>query len=101
MNVIQSFDDYLEEKGVVPTETLTNARILQNEQFTSLPALLIRMGALSEEVVYQEMSRYSEMPLVSDDALHEAQAAFVTTITAWGLLAQWCQSQGIILWQLG
>ncbi|MDP2962546.1 MAG: GspE/PulE family protein [Sulfurimicrobium sp.] len=96
-----SFDEYLETTGIVPAATLGNARLLQKEQFTPLPALLVRMGALSEEVLYQAMSRYSGMELASDDLLHDAQTACNETMTQWGLLARWCQSQGIILWQDG
>ena len=94
-----SFDQYLETTGIVPAATLSNARLLQKEQYTALPTLLVRMGALSEEVLYQALSRYSGMDLVSDAVLHDAQAACDATMTQWGLLARWCQSQGIILWQ--
>lgn len=101
MNAIQSFDEYLELNGLVPAATLAHARQLQKEQYTPLPALLVRMGVLSEEAVYREMSRYSGMALVSDVALHDAQEAFNSTLTRWGLLMPWCQSQGIILWEDG
>jgi hypothetical protein len=57
------------------------------------------MGALSEEVLYQQMALHSGMPLVGDDDLHAAQAAFQTTVNQWGLLPHWCQAQGLILWQ--
>ncbi len=94
-----SFDQYLEANDVVPAETLSNARLLQKEQFTPLPALLVRMGALSEDVLYQQMALYSGMHLLSEDELHHAQAQFHVTLTQWGLLSNWCQSQGLILWQ--
>lgn len=96
---VLTFDQYLASNGVVPADTLSNARLLQREQFTPLPALLVRMGALSEDVLYQQMSLYSNMPLVTDDELHAAQAAFNPTLEQWGLLPAWCQSQGLILWQ--
>lgn len=99
MTTILTFDQYLASNGVVPANTLSNARLLQQEQFTPLPALLVRMGALSEEVLYQQMAIFSGMPLLAEDELHEAQAAFHPTITQWGLLPAWCQSQGLILWQ--
>jgi general secretion pathway protein E len=99
MAAIKSFEDYLEANDVVPAATLANARLLQQAQFAPLPVLLLRLGALSEEVLYQEMSRHSGMPLVAEEVLHEAQANFGATLGRWGLLPAWCQSQGIILWQ--
>ncbi|MBC3877789.1 Flp pilus assembly complex ATPase component TadA [Undibacterium sp. FT79W] len=99
MSTLLSFEQFLEQNLVVPAETLENARLLQQEQFTPLPALLVRMGALSEEVLYQQMALHSGMPLVGDDDLHAAQAAFQTTVNQWGLLPHWCQAQGLILWQ--
>lgn len=99
MTTALTFDQYLANNAVVPADTLSNARLLQREQFTPLPALLVRMGALSEEVLYQQMSVYSGMPLLTDDELHAAQAAFNPTLTQWGLLPTWCQSNGLILWQ--
>jgi len=101
MSASQSFDQYLESNGVVPAATLDNARLLQQQQYTPLPALLVRMGALSEEVLYQQLSRYSGMPLADEAALHAAQTGFDATIQQWGLLQPWCQAQGIILWQDG
>lgn len=100
MTTTLTFDQYLANNGIVPLDTLSNARLLQREQFTPLPALLVRMGALSEEVLYQQMSLYSGMPLVTDDELHEAQATFNASLIQWGLLPAWCQSQGLILWQV-
>jgi general secretion pathway protein E len=94
-----SFEEYLETTGIVSTATLNNARLLQKEQSTPLPTLLVRMGALSEDVLYQAMAQHSGIDLVSDDMLPAAQAASHATTTQWGLLPRWCQSQGIILWQ--
>jgi general secretion pathway protein E len=94
-----TFDQYLASNGIVPAATLDNARLLQREQFTPLPALLVRLGALSEEVLYQQMALYSGMPLLTDDELHVAQSVFHATLVKWGLLPAWCQSQGLILWQ--
>lgn len=99
MSTLLSFEQFLEQNLVVPTEILENARLLQREQFTPLPALLVRMGALSEEVLYQQMALHSGMLLVSDDDLHAAQASFQATVNQWGLLPHWCQAQGLILWQ--
>ncbi|MFZ6749305.1 GspE/PulE family protein [Undibacterium sp. Ren11W] len=94
-----TFDQYLASNGIVPSATLDNARLLQREQFTPLPALLVRLGALSEEVLYQQMALYSAMPVLTDDELHLAQSVFHATLVKWGLLPAWCQSQGLILWQ--
>ncbi|MCU6434924.1 GspE/PulE family protein [Undibacterium sp. Jales W-56] len=99
MSTFLSFEQFLENNAIVPAETLVNARLLQREQFTPLPALLVRMGALSEDVLYQQMALHSGMPLVSDDELHHAQIAFQPTIAQWGILAHWCQAQGMIIWQ--
>lgn len=99
MNAAKTFDEYIESTGLVPAEALKNARLLQGQQYAPLATLLLRLGALSEDVLYEEMSRYSSMPLASDDILHEAQSAFSATVSRWGLLANWCQAQGIILWQ--
>lgn len=99
MSTLISFEQFLEQNLIVPAETLENAKILQQEQFTALPTLLVRMGALSEEVLYQQMALHSGVPLVSDDDLHAAQAAFQTTVNQWGILPHWCQAQGLILWQ--
>jgi general secretion pathway protein E len=94
-----TFDQYLASNGVVPAATLDNARLLQRAQFTPLPALLVRLGALSEEVLYQQMALYSGMAVLTDDELHVAQSVFHATLVKWGLLPAWCQSQGLILWQ--
>lgn len=99
MTTLLTFDQFLANNGIVPADTLGNARLLQREQFTPLPALLVRMGALSEEVLYQQMSLYSGMPLLTEEELHEAQTTFNTSLIQWGLLPAWCQSQGLILWQ--
>ncbi|MBI1891025.1 MAG: type II/IV secretion system protein [Burkholderiales bacterium] len=101
MSTARTFDQYLEGTGLVAAEALKNARLLQQQQPTPLPTLLIRLGALSEEVLYQEMSRYSGMPIISDEALHAAQTGFATTLTRLGLQTSWCQTQGVILWQEG
>jgi len=94
-----SFDQYLEGNAVVSAETLNNARLLQKEQFTPLPTLLVRMGAMSEDVLYQQMSLYSGMRLILDEDLHDAQIQIQATLGQWGLLLKWCQAQGLILWQ--
>lgn len=95
----QTFEEYLETAGVVPTATLHNAKLLQKEQNTAFPALLIRIGALSEDSLYQAMSHYSGLELVSEAALLEAQNSCDKMMKEWGLQSNWCQSQGIILWQ--
>lgn len=97
MSTARTFDQYLEGTGLVAAEALKNARLLQQQQPTPLPTLLIRLGALSEEVLYQEMSRYSGMLIISDEALHAAQTGFATTVARLGLQTSWCQTQGIIL----
>lgn len=101
MTAIKGFDHYLEARGAVPAATLANARLLQQQQFTPLPVLLLRLGALSEDVLYQELTRFRGLELASDEVLHAAQPRFSATLLQWGLLPSWCQSQGIILWQDG
>ena len=98
MSTKLSFDQYLQTHHLVPAEVLDNVRLLQLEQFTPLPALLVRMGALSEEVLYQHLSDYTGLPLLTDDELHQAQTTFHATITQWEILPHWCQSQGMMIW---
>jgi general secretion pathway protein E len=98
MSTKLSFDQYLQTNHLVPAEVLDNVRLLQLDQFTPLPAMLVRMGALSEEVLYQHLSEYTGLPLLTDDELHHAQSTFHSTITQWEILPHWCQSQGMIIW---
>ena len=98
MSTKLSFDQYLQTNHLVPTEVLDNVRLLQLDQFTPLPAMLVRMGALSEELLYQHLSEYTGLPLLTDDELHHAQSTFHSTITQWEILPHWCQSQGMIIW---
>jgi len=96
MNV-QLLGELLLAKGLVKQVEIDNALMVQAKQGGRLGEVLVRLGAVSTNSLYQVLSEQLDYPLASADALDEA--AMRETMTRLRVGAQWWLDRQVLLWQ--
>ncbi len=90
--------DLLVEQGAVQPAEVERALVYQRESGGRLGAVLVRMGALSEDTLLPVLSRQLDMPLVDAEALFQQLPSVREALAASGLTPDWLQSQELLFW---
>jgi general secretion pathway protein E len=85
------------QHGLAQTD-IDRALAWQREQGGRLGAILVRMGALSEETLYAALAQQSGLPVFDDPKAWQGEAVGAA-LHAWTMSSAWWQRQRAIPWQ--
>ncbi|HZW26123.1 MAG TPA: ATPase, T2SS/T4P/T4SS family [Gallionella sp.] len=85
--------------GLVEAAEIERALAYQREFGGRLGAVLVRMGALSEDVLLPVLARQLDMPLFDAEELQRQLPQIKDTIATAGLDVSWLQGQELLLWE--
>ena len=91
--------ELLVAEGSVQAAEVERALAYQRQSGGRLGAVLVRMGALSEDALLPVLARQLGMPLIDADALLRQLPLVREALTAGGVTGEWLQAQELLLWQ--
>jgi general secretion pathway protein E len=98
-NSIEMIGDLLAEQGLVASAEVERALAFQRQYGGRLGAVLVRMGALSEDALLPVLARQLDMPLLGAEELAAQAQAMRDTVTGGGLAREWLLAQELVLWE--
>ena len=91
--------ELLVAQGLVQPPEVARALAFQQQAGGRLGAVLVRMGALSEEALLPVLAQQLAMPLLDAAALQAHLPQVREAMAASALAPGWLQAQGLLLWQ--
>jgi len=90
--------DILSARGVVNDADLAKALAFQDSFRGRLGAILVRLGAVSEEAVLEALSEQLGLALVTPDKMPQAPEVYIEAIRASNIDADWWFDQAALPW---
>ena len=90
--------ELLAAQGHVPAAEVERALVYQRESGGRLGAVLVRMGALSEDVLLPVLAQQLDMPLLDAQALWQQVPLAREALGAGVVTGEWLQAQQLLLW---
>jgi general secretion pathway protein E len=91
--------ELLVAQGWVQAAEVERALVYQRQSGGRLGAVLVRMGALSEDVLLPVLAQQLGMPLIDAEALLRQLPLVREALAASGVAIAWLQAQALLLWQ--
>lgn len=91
--------ELLVAQGLVQPAEVARALAFQQQAGGRLGAVLVRMGALSEEALLPVLAQQLAMPLLDAAALQQQLPQVREAVAASALAPEWLLAQGLLLWQ--
>jgi general secretion pathway protein E len=91
--------ELLAAQGSVQAAEVERALAYQRQSGGRLGAVLVRMGALSEDALLPVLAQQLGMPLVDAEALLAQVPLAREALAASGVASEWLQAQELLLWQ--
>ena len=90
--------ELLQERGLVQPAEVARALAFQQQTGGRLGAVLVRMGALSEDALLPVLAQQLAMPLLDGAELQTQLPQMREAVAAGTLAPGWLQAQGLVLW---
>ncbi len=91
--------ELLAAQGSVQVAEVERALAYQRQSGGRLGAVLLRMGALSEDALLPVLAQQLDMPLLDAEAMLQQLPLVRETLAACGMASEWLQGQELLLWQ--
>ncbi|MEE4236494.1 MAG: ATPase, T2SS/T4P/T4SS family [Anderseniella sp.] len=91
--------EMLVKRGLISNLDLDKALALQKQMPGRLGAILVRLGALSEDALLPVLSEQTGFPVATNADLPMHAADVVETVQMSGLSAEWCLDQSLLMWE--
>ncbi len=88
------------QRGLITDIDLSKALSFQATLGGRLGAILIRIGAVSEDNVLEALSLQLGLEIISSEQMPQDPAVYIETLRASGIEAEWWIDQGAIAWAL-
>lgn len=95
----QMIGELLAAQGLVQAAEIERALGYQSQSGGRLGAVLVRMGALSEDVLLPVLAQQLGMPLLDAEQLLQHLPLVKEALAAADLTGEWLQAQELLLWQ--
>ena len=94
-----SLGQILLARGVITEADVAKALTFQGSFGGLFGAILIRIGAVAEDAVLEALATQLDMSIMSNEALPQDPAVYVTAIKASGIDSEWWIDQATLTWQ--
>lgn len=91
--------ELLISQGLVQAAEIERALAYQRQSSGRLGAVLVRMGALSEDALLPVLARQLDMPLIDAEALQQHLPLVREALAASAMSVEWLQAQELLLWR--
>jgi general secretion pathway protein E len=95
----QTIGELLVAQGLVACAEIERALAFQRQYGGRLGAVLVRMGALSEDALLPVLARQLDMPLLGAEELAAQAQPMRDTAAGAGLARDWLLAQELVLWE--
>jgi len=96
---IKTTSGWLLERGHISEADLLQARKLQTEVGGFLEHALLRIGAISEDVLLAARGDVLDLPVIQMDDISHDETSYERAMSALGLPAKWFKSRNCVAWQ--